>query len=57
LEKLMHLTELLEQLQCTLQAYPDRAPVTLNYHETLDWVYQGGRCPRSEPASRHRSRP
>jgi MarR family transcriptional regulator, transcriptional regulator for hemolysin len=38
LEKLMRLTELLEQLQCILQAYPDRAPVTLNYHETLDWV-------------------
>jgi MarR family transcriptional regulator, transcriptional regulator for hemolysin len=38
LEKLVHLTELLEQLQCILQPYRDCAPVRANCHETLDGI-------------------
>jgi MarR family transcriptional regulator for hemolysin len=38
LEKLAHLTELLEQMQYILQSYHDCAPVGSNCHETLDSV-------------------
>jgi MarR family transcriptional regulator for hemolysin len=38
LQSLVHLTELLEQLQSMLSLYYDSAPVTLNCRENLDWV-------------------
>jgi MarR family transcriptional regulator for hemolysin len=38
LEKLAHQTELLEELQCILNARHAVAPVTLNRRETLEWV-------------------
>jgi MarR family transcriptional regulator, transcriptional regulator for hemolysin len=38
LEKLAHLTELLEQLQFILQPYHDCEPGKPNRRETLDWV-------------------
>jgi hypothetical protein len=38
LEKLEHLTELLEQMQSILQRYHDCASVRSNCHETLDCV-------------------